>query len=326
MILQKIVNYGTMTKHYYATGVMYMLDIEQAFRNVCDRMEQQNVPVEGFAVMDQNATVLFEERWIQDIPRDIYSNTKSFTGLAIGIAVSMGVLSLEDSVADCFKDELPPDHSPALEAMKLKHLLTMSSGFDQRLLMYPDRRRGVGFPDYLQYLLSREVHQTPGTKYCYSSGDSILAGRMCEKATGKGLAQFLYETFFEKIGIQFPLWEHCPMGHACGASGMHLTLTEMMLLGVVYLNGGVFQSQRIVGADWVRSATAKQIDIDLGNFWGYGYGYFLKILHGGKGYRASGAFGQETIVIPNEKIVLGFQCAYGTDFSLVKQIVREEFF
>lgn len=315
-----------MNKHYYATGVMYMLDIEQAFRNVCDRMEQQNVPVEGFAVMDQNATVLFEERWIQDIPRDIYSNTKSFTDLAIGIAVSMGVLSLEDSVADCFKDELPPDHSPALEAIKLKHLLTMSSGFDQRLLMYPDRRRGVGFPDYLQYLLSREVHQTPGTKYCYSSGDSILAGRMCEKATGKGLAQFLYETFFEKIGIQFPLWEHCPMGHACGASGMHLTLTEMMLLGVVYLNGGFFQSQRIVGADWVRSATAKQIDIDLGNFWGYGYGFFLKILHGGKGYRASGAFGQETIVIPNEKIVLGFQCAYGTDFSLVKQIVREEFF
>ena len=194
--------------------------------------------------------------------------------------------------------------------------------------MYPDRRKGVGFPDYLQYLLSREVHQIPGTQYCYSTGDSVFAGRMCEKATGTGLPQFLYETFFEKAGIQFPVWEHCPMGHACGGSGMHLTLTltKMMLPGVLYLNGGVCQSQQIVGADWVRSATTKQIDIDPGNFWDDGYGYFLKTLHGGKGYRASGAFGQETIVIPGEKIVLGFQCAYGTDFSPVKQIVREEFF
>lgn len=36
------------------------------------------------------------------------------------------------------------------------------------------------------------------------------------------------ESFFEKVGIQFPLWEHGPMGHACDASGMHLTLTAMM--------------------------------------------------------------------------------------------------
>lgn len=108
--------------------------------------------------------------------------------------------------------------------------------------MYPDRRKGVGFPDYLQYLLSREVHQIPGTQYCYSTGDSVFAGRMCEKATGTGLPQFLYETFFEKAGIQFPVWEHCPMGHACGGSGMHLTLTltKMMLPGVLYLNGGRF--------------------------------------------------------------------------------------
>lgn len=45
-----------------------MLNIERAFRNVCDRIAQQNVPVEGFVVMDQNAAVLFQKRWPQDIP------------------------------------------------------------------------------------------------------------------------------------------------------------------------------------------------------------------------------------------------------------------
>lgn len=69
--------------------------------------------------------------------------------------------------------------------------------------MYPDRRKGVGFPDYLQYLLSREVHQIPGTQYCYSTGDSVFAGRMCEKATGTGLPQFLYETFLKRLVSSF---------------------------------------------------------------------------------------------------------------------------
>ena len=118
-----------------------MLNIERAFRNVCDRIAQQNVPVEGFVVMDQNAAVLFQKRWTQDIPRDIYLNTKSFTGLAVGISVSMGILSLEDSVADCFKDELPPNASPALETMKPKHLLTMSSGFDRGAFDVPGSQK-----------------------------------------------------------------------------------------------------------------------------------------------------------------------------------------
>ena len=74
-------------------------------------------------------------------PRDIYLNTKSFTGLAVGISVSMGILSLEDSVADCFKDELPPNASPALETMKPKHLLTMSSGFDRGAFDVPGSQK-----------------------------------------------------------------------------------------------------------------------------------------------------------------------------------------
>lgn len=303
-----------------------MPEIEKMFSSVCEQIEKQHIPVEGFAIMDRDACVLHEKRWTQDIPRDIYSNTKSFTGLAVGIAVSMGKLSVEDTVADWFDEELPKGHSPLLREMKLKHLLTMSSGFDRELLMYPDRRRGVGHPDYLNYLLSQQVLLPPGTRYCYSSGDSILAGRMCEKAVGKGLPLFLYETFFEKAGIQYPVWEHCPTGHACGASGMHLTLREMMKLGVVYLNEGTFRDQRIVDQDWARAATRKQICVPGKKPWDDGYGYFLKTFPDGKCYRASGAFGQETIVVPDRGLVLGFQCAHETDFSPVKKILDEEFF
>ncbi len=46
-----------------------------------------------------------------------------------------GKLSLEDHVAEVFKDKLPSNRDPNLEKIQLKHLLCMSSGFGKALLM-----------------------------------------------------------------------------------------------------------------------------------------------------------------------------------------------
>ena len=44
-----------------------------------------------------------------------------------------GKLSLEDHVAEVFKDKLPSNPDPNLEKIQLKHLLCMSSGFGKAL-------------------------------------------------------------------------------------------------------------------------------------------------------------------------------------------------
>lgn len=75
----------------------------------------------------------------------------------------------------------------------------MSSGFNHAYLMNPDRRSGVGAPDYLRYMFSRRVEVEPGSTFCYSSADSDLAGRMLEQAAGMRLGEYLY-------GMIFPSW------------------------------------------------------------------------------------------------------------------------
>ena len=59
----------------------------------------------------------------------LFSVSKSFTSMAIGLLVDAGLLSLDDQVVSFFEpDELPETISDNLAAMKVRHLLTMTTG------------------------------------------------------------------------------------------------------------------------------------------------------------------------------------------------------
>lgn len=61
-----------------------------------------DIGFEGIVVLNEEGEKIYEKRWIQDYPRDIYSNTKSITSLVAGMAVNDGLLSAESRVVDVF--------------------------------------------------------------------------------------------------------------------------------------------------------------------------------------------------------------------------------
>lgn len=200
--------------------------------------EQEHLPIEGVAIADGDR-VIEEHRFTPSLARNIYSHTKSYAVTGIGVAVEEGLLSLDDRLVDAFPEYVPDDAQPELGRITLRHLLTMSSGFNHPYLMNEDRRAGTGAPDYMAYMLTRRVEREPGSEFCYSSADSDLAGRMLEQATGERLGEYLFRTVFSKLDQGFPMWEADPQGHHIAGGGIHMTLTDMLKLGQVYLNGGV---------------------------------------------------------------------------------------
>jgi CubicO group peptidase (beta-lactamase class C family) len=308
--------------------------MQKLIDNFVKRINAEKLRVEGIAIYSVDEK-LAEYRWIPDLARNIYSHTKSFTATAVGIALDERRLSLEDKLIDYFPDKVTDDPSYLLKKIKLKHLLTMSSGFNKPLLMGAMRRAGTGMPDYIKYMLSQKVQVTPGTKFCYSTADSILAARMVEKRVGKKLTQYLYEKLFEPLNIGYPRWEHCPMGHPCGGGGMCLTLDDMAKLGQLYLNEGVWNGKKIVSLDWIKQATSKQIDTPVqdDNDWLCGYGYQFWLSPYSNAYRADGAHGQVTTVLPAAQLVVSIQCPEDFDnnmenqnFSKVRKVLHEEIF
>lgn len=297
--------------------------IEKAIQNFVKRVEEKKLLVEGIAVADEKQ-VIIEHRFTRDIARNIYSHTKSYTASAVGMAVDEGKLSLNDRLVDYFSELVPENASPWLSQIQLKHLLTMSSGFGQAYLMGNDRRN---VEDYLGYMMGREMMTEPGAKFVYSNGDTYLAGRMMEKAVGEPMDYYLHKRLFAPLKIYWA-WEHDEQGHAFGASGLYLTLTDMLKLGQLHLADGVWNGERILSHSWIAQSGTKQIETGIhGSIDGdFGYGYQMWMCPMPGTYRADGAYGQLSIILPDCGLLVAIQCPEtdGPDFEKVKPVLYHE--
>lgn len=85
----------------------------------------------------------------------------------------------------------------------------------------------------------------------------------------------------------------------------------MTKLGVLYLNGGVYNRMRLVTKEWIEQSTYPHVAIEK-KYMSWGYGYYWKTSKDLKIFRASGSFGQDTLVIPSLGLVVGVQCREGT--------------
>ena len=295
--------------------------LEKLFNDFAAYCEAQALRIEGVAVADENR-VICERHFMPDLARNIYSHTKSFMATAAGIAIGEGRLRLDDRLAEFFPEAVPENADARLVKITLRHLLTMSSGMNHALLMNADRRAGVGFPDYLRYFMRLPVEAEPGERFVYSSADSIMAGYMIEKAVGCRLGEYLYQKVFEPLEMGWPMWENDPQGHPVGCGGMCLKLTEMMKLGQLYLAEGQWRGRRVVDAEWVRAASAKQIETPGDDIWLRGYGYQFWRSPYPDSYRADGAYGQVTTVLPGAGLVVSVQCPEAGDFQKVKDALH----
>lgn len=285
------------------------MSLEQKFNDFVKLCEDRKLFIEGVAVADET-NLLCEHHFRDDTARNIYSHTKSFASTAVGLAVDAGKLNLDDKLVDFFPESVPETPTENLDKITLKSLLTMSSGFNHAYLMAAERRTGQGYPDYVKFMMSLPMEKMPGEKFCYSNGDTYLAARMAEKAMGMTLENILYQHLFAKMGIGWPAWEHDPMGHAFGASGLYLKLRDMIKLGQLYLADGKWQGERILSSDWVKAAGSKQIEThgnDVCN-WNDGYGYQFWISPFPGAYRADGAYGQITTILPEKGLTVAVQC------------------
>ena len=116
-----------------------------------------------------------------------------------------------------------------------------------------------------------------------------------------------------------------PQGHPIGGGGMFMTLSNMLKIGQVYLMDGKWKGQQLVDPAWIKEATAKQIETpNPGNdIWVCGYGYQFWRNPYEDSYRADGAYGQLTMVLPKKGLIVAVQCPESGDLNKVKPVMHE---
>lgn len=248
----------------------------------------------------------------------LYSLSKSFTSTAVGFAVSEGKLSVDDPVVKFFPEETPAEASNNLKAMRVKDILTMSTGHQDEPPVGPMEVCAKSF-------LAQPVPHVPGTHFKYNTAATFMQSAIVQKLTGQTVLDYLRPRLFEPLGIEHPAWETNFQGISLGGYGLRVRTEDIAKLGQLYLQKGKWQGKQLLPAAWVEAASSKQVSngSDPKSDWNQGYGYqFWRCRH--NAFRGDGAFGQYCIVMPDQDAVVAITSGLG-DMQAVMNVVWDKF-
>lgn len=253
-------------------------------------------------IISQNGERIAEHHFDEEHRRNIYSATKSFTSAAVGIAVKEGLLFIEESVVDCFPDELPENVPENLQKLKLEHLLTMTVGQREAYLM-GGQRPFLEEDDWVRYVLSKPFDYEPGTVYHYTNFGPYLLGVLISRRAGCSMNDYLTPRLFQPLGIRRTSWEVDPRGYNFGAGGLFLCTSEMLRFGELYLGEGTYKGRHILTPEWVRKSKTPYIRLENDPLGRDAFGYFFWTGPQGS-YSANGKYGQYIIILDAQKAVI----------------------
>ncbi len=262
----------------------------------------------------------FDPNYTADSLHPVFSITKSITATAFGIAFDDGLINrLEDSAISFFPEYTLENPSDFKSTINLRHLLTMTAGFDWQELEYPysDPRNSwsdwINSDDRVKHVLDKEVVNEPGTLYNYNTGVSHLLSVIIEKVSSQRTDLYVNEKLFQPLGINSYEWFVDPQGHASGGHGCYLSPRSVAKIGLLYLNDGLWNGQQIVSSAWISEATDEHIQRRYLSEFHYGYQWWI---HEDGFYCAVGYGGQWLIIDPANELILVCNNDFGdSDYS-----------
>lgn len=280
---------------------------EERIAQFLNNLRESTVDCHAVAIM-QDGKVIFSrayEPFDINAVHPVYSVTKSFTSMAIGILVSAGKLKLEETWLSYFP-EYRDSAARGFEKVTVRNLLTMTCGHDAEPVIR-------GGDDWIQDIISKPLAYEPGRYFLYNSMSSHLLSCLVERLTGKRLDQFLSQRLFKPLGISKWYWDRDLQGHSTGGFGLHLTVSDLAKFGEMLLEGGRYGANQVIPADWIKEAASLQVQTrdqyqpgDIENRQGYGYQIWMCTHHG---FRCSGMNGQLCFVQPENKLVVAVNSA-----------------
>ncbi len=247
----------------------------------------------------QNGKTLAEHRFRSNDRENLYSASKTFASVGIGIAESEGLLGLSDYVLDFFPEYKEIAYSGS-EKITIRHLLQMSSGH-----MFEDFSQ-YNSKDRAELFFSTEMKKEAGSNFYYEDLCTYMLGRIVEKVSGKIMLDYLKPRLFHKLEIVNPQWHTCQNGHTECSGGLYLTTEEFSRLGITLLQNGIYKDKQILPADYVSrlhsdwvDTTSKNDDETRG-----GYGYQVWKCTPPNTYRADGMYGQMSVVLTDYNAVI----------------------
>lgn len=243
-----------------------------------------------------------------------WSLSKSFISALTGIVIAEGhITSLDDPVTKY----APMLTGGAYDGTTLRHVLTMTTGveFDED---YDDKSSDInrmgrvlalgGLMDDFAAGLT-ETFTAPGRDWQYVSIDTHVLGMVLRGATGRSVIDLMAEKIIAPLGVEpTPYYLTDGEGVAFVLGGMNMTTRAYARFGQMFAQGGRWQGQQIVPADWVRASTTASAPTEPDEY-GYGYQWWMPKDARPREYMGRGIYGQYLYINEVQDIVIALTAA-----------------
>lgn len=232
----------------------------------------------------------------------VHSVTKSVMSILVGVALGQAAFnSLDQHLGDLLPEALEPGADPRVREITIRHLLTMSSGFNPTSIgaLPPSARLWA-------WSLHRPMLDAPGRQFNYDNGASHLLSVVLTRAIRQDPRSFAQQHLFGPLGIENYVWLLDDEGNLQGSSGLSLTARDMAKIGRLFLRSGRWNGMQLVPETYVTDAT-QQHNHGGSPVRAADYGYLWWITRPPEetaAYFAAGYGGQLIYVVPARDLVI----------------------
>ena len=178
--------------------------------------------------------------------------------------------------------------------------------------------------NWIQYIFEHDVTARPGTVFRYATTNAHLLSSILQKATGMTAYEFGKQYLFEPLQIDTVECDTDAQGISDGGNGFRMNIYDMLKIGQLYLNKGVWEGEQIVSTKWVEDSTSLQFERSTGSA-DYVYSWWVRTFGEERhsAYFAQGHAGQYIFVVLDLELIIVFTSNYTGSSSIYWQFVND---
>ncbi len=292
-----------------------------------DFIKEQKVA--GFIIL-QDGKIRLERYALGHNETSLWSSlsvAKSVTSTLVGTAIKDGYIK---SVDDFVTDYLTDLKGSAYDSVKIRHLLTMTTGVrwnedytdpNGDIAKFETDSIEPGMNAIVSYMRRLPAEAEPGEKFKYSTGETHLLGTLISAATHQTLSQYLSSKIWIPYGMeQTATWRLDRTGQEMAGCCLQMPLRDFARFGQFVLEDGRINGTSIVPNDWFKTATKIHVPMWPGG--GYGYGWWI---FDSNSFKALGIHGQMIHIDPARKLVIAINSKWPEADSNERHLVVNNF-
>lgn len=215
----------------------------------------------------QGKDLLMEEYFngfSRDSLHDSRSSFKSVTSLLVGIAIDKGFIrGLDQKIYEFFPKYPWLKNDPLKKQLTVRNLLEMKSGLDcEEFNGTKDCEDEMSLSrDWVNYALGIRMLHRPGEVWSYTSADPMILSGVLRRATHMTVKEFADRFLFGPLDISNYRWTMDPVGNAMTGGSFYIKPLDMLKLGQLVKDSGIWKGKRIISDSWIRKSTECTIRI-----------------------------------------------------------------